>query len=379
MSRQGCALLLAAIAPWAAAPPAAAQQAGPRIAAITATLQPDSIEASALVTGSPARVVIELVPARVTPAPPATRVEATRTPARAEAVAAFGPTAALWVARLPAPARFGAFRGRVIALDAAGAEVARSEADWVRPFPARFHVTASTPVADVSAGPQEAVVRIEVAGADAIDAIAVQTDAHVGAELGFGALPYEAAQDARNHGPTFPPIAVRLSRLDATRFELRFAVPVGTPARTLTVDRVYVRSRSGHTAEESIRDPAAVVRVTDTAARPAALDVLVGGARGELAVAFRYQGPVVGRARTRLGFPVPNVEARVRDRLRLVRARCVPDEIPIQDPPWDGSRMRCTLRATTRGAHPLLDDARLSIVAGNRTIGEAPLAALLGP
>jgi hypothetical protein len=299
---------------------------------MSATLGETHFDAVAIVTGAPARVVFEMVPANVTPAPAPTRVEAVRRPSRPQAVAVFGPTVADFAARLPAPARFGAFEGRAIAYDAAGREVARSEADWTRPFDARVTVRPAAPVLDVSAGPADAVFVLDVSGADAIDAIAVSTTVHSGAELGFGALPYEAALEARSHGPTFPPVPLRLSRRSATSFELRMSVPAATPERTLAVRRVYLRNRTGHYAELTTGD-APAVRVTSTAPQPAVLDVRVARERAALVVRFRYHGPVIGRARTLFGLPIPNVEARVRDRIRLVRGRCVPDEVPVRDPP----------------------------------------------
>jgi hypothetical protein len=142
---------------------------------------------------------------------------------------------------------------------------------------------------------------------------------------------------------------------------------------------VYLRSATGHATELAIEDDRAVVHVTSDSPRPAALDVVVGRERADLVVTFRYEGPVVGRARRLYGFPIPNVEARVRDRIRLVRGRCAPLENPMGDPPWGGELMTCRLQTTTRGGHPLLADARLSLVAGRQTIGEAALADLVGP
>lgn len=364
---------LAVVGLVALAAPAFAQDAGPRIAGMSATLGATEFQATALVTGTPARVVFEIVP-NVTPAPAPTRVTATRRPARPEAVTAFGPTVADWSARLPAPARFGAFTGRALAFDAAGHEVARSEAAWVRPFPAHVTITPAAPVLDVSAAAGDALFAIDVTGAQEIDALAVQTSAHVSAELGFGELPYEAAQDAR---VTLPRIAVQLVRRGPTRFEVHVAVPAATPPRTLGIDRVYLRSATGHATELSIQDDRAVIQVTSDAPRPAALDVVAGRERADLIVTFRYQGPVVGRARRLYDFPIPNVEARVRDHIRSVRGRCTPLENPLGDPPWGGESMTCRLHTTTRGGHPLQRDVRLQIVAGRELLGEVPLAEVL--
>lgn len=347
-----------------------------RISGMSATLREADIDASALILGAPARVVFELVPV-ATPAAAPTRVEAARRTARPEAIAALGPDVAQWVARLPAPAQYGAFRGRVLAYDAAGTQLARSEADWARPFSARITVKPIAPTVDVSAAAGEAVFTIEVSGASAIDAIAVQTSAHVSAEMGFGQLPYEAAQDARSHGLSFPPFAARLVRLGDARFELHIAVPAALPPRELSIDRIYLRDRAGHYAEQAPREEGSAILVVAKAPRPCAFEARVSRERRDLVVSFRYAGPVLGPARKLYGFPIPNVEARARDRVRLIRGRCAPAESPLADPPWTGAAMTCRLNTATRGDHPLLDDARISLVAGSQLVGEAPLAELL--
>lgn len=362
-------LLLVSAAP-AGADPAV------RIAGISANLLDAEIDASALVVGAPARVVFEIVP-EGTPAAAPTRVDAARRPARKEAIAALGPDVAQWVARLPAPAQFGAFRGRVLAYAADGAQLARSEADWARPFSAHVTVKAASPTVDVSAAAGDAVWAIDIGGASAIDAIAVQTSAHVGAELGFGHLPYEAAQDERSHGLSFPPFTARLVRRGDTRFELHITVPAALPPRLLSIDRIYLRDRAGHYAEQAPAGEEGDLRVVAKAPRPSAFEVRAAREQRNIVVSFRYAGPVVGSARSLYGFPVPNVQARVRDRVRQILGRCVPAESPLADPPWSGAAMTCRLNTGTRGDHPLLDDARLSLAAGGQLVGEAALAQLL--
>jgi len=349
-----------------------------RIAGMSANLRASEVVAVALVLGGPARVAFEIVPTHVAAAPPPARVWATRATPRPEAIAALGPTLAEYTARLPAPARFGSFRGRAIAYDAAGHEIARSEAEWARSFPAHVRVRPAAPVLDVGAAATDAVFLIDVAGADAIDAIAVQTTEHASVQLGFGSLPYEAARDARVLGTSFPPVAVRLARRGPTTFELRVTVPASSPARALGLSRVYLRAQSGHTAETA-PEPGSTIAISSSSPAPAALEVQVTRDRRDLIVRFRYLGPVIGRARTLYGFPVPNVEARVQDEVRLVRARCVPAESPLGDPPWGGEQMTCRLQTATRGDHPLGANARLEIVAGSRRVGGAPLSSLVPP
>lgn len=364
-----CSILIAAVASSRADPAV-------RISGMSATLREAEIDATALIVGAPARVVFEIVPA-ATPAAAPTRVEATRRAARPEAIKALGPDVAQWIARLPAAAQLGAFRGSVLAFDAAGTQLARTDADWTRPFAARVTVKEVAATVDVSAAAAEAVFAIEVSGTAAIEAIAVQTNVHVGAELGFGHLPYEAEQDTRTHGLSFPPLTARLSRRDETHFELHIAVPAALPPRELSIDRIYLRDRTGRYAEETLYGKGGAIKVFAKAPRPSAFEVYVTRERRELVVWFQYAGPIIGPAKKLYDFPIPNVEARVRDSIRSILGRCVPAERRLADPPWAGASMTCRMNTGTRGDHPLLPDARLSLFAGGKHIGEAPLSALL--